>query len=229
MHQRAGGRSPRSILRPIEASRTGNNRNPPSRSSRPVGGFPCASPRASRASSRCRRAACFRHRRYFHRRFYFSFANVRPFLGASSEARRVPASTPSLGSSPVAAVDVSAAPRASLRCSPAARWCAAAPRTCSSAVGWLNSSRPESAPVRVKQNTPSIHLIAHTRIRVVNKLTSAANKTMHAVAKAFVVVECTPSLTCVTCVHKTLFVSLIAHTRIREMNSPAGPAWPTRW
>ena len=40
-------------------------------------------------------------------------------------------------------------------------------------------------------------------IRVENKRTSAANKTMHAVAKAFVVVECTPSLTCVTCVHKT--------------------------
>jgi hypothetical protein len=42
--------------------------------------------------------------------FYFSFANVRPCLGASSEARRVPASTPSLGSSPAAAVDVSGGP-----------------------------------------------------------------------------------------------------------------------
>ena len=149
--EKAGGRSPRSIRRPIEASRTGNNRNPPSRSSRPVGGFPCASPRASRANPHCRRAACLR--RYFHRRFYFyfSFANFRPCLGASSEARRVPASTPFLGSSPAAAVDVWAAPRVSLRCSPAARWCAAAPRTCSSAVCWLNSSRPASAPVRVKQ------------------------------------------------------------------------------
>jgi hypothetical protein len=51
---------------------------------------------------------------------------------------------------------------------------------------------------------------------------------MHAVAKAFVVVECTPSLTCVTCTQNTRDVSLIAHTKHIKINAPAGPAWPTR-